>query len=217
MTLIVKGSWTQLPQPPRVWYPHSAGGSWLNYLIWCSLNNQSINGNIDNFDYPALESIVNSQSDIKYQNYIQCREHNINWDDCEIILGSSRTWFNFFLNFQKKNGREDSVRSYQIASQYAGWMRRNISFNLDWCLIWTDSRQFLDKLAELTGLELPMNTGAEQAFAQYCSGWDFEPQSGDLEVYQRAVYDFATDQEITDRQARLQRAREIVYTTWYRI
>ena len=218
MTLIVNGSWTQLPQLPRVWYPMGAGGMWLNYLTWCSLHNQSVSGDVDNFDFPVIESIVNSNSEIKYQNYFQRREHSITWHDCEIVLGSDRGWFNFFLNLQKKTGRsEDNGVRYQIAAQYAGWMRRGVQFNLDWCDIWEDPERFLATLNQLAGFDLEYNEGAQRAFEQYRRSCVFEPESGDLDVYQRAVYDLATDQETTNAQARLQRAREIVYTTWYRI
>ena len=218
MTLIVKGSWTQLPQLPRVWYPHGAGGSWLNYLIWCSLHNQSVSGDFVNFDYPVLEPIVNSQSDIKYQSYIQCREHNITWHDCEIVLGSNRAWFNFLLNQQKKTGViEDAGGRFNFATLFAGWIGRGIQFNLDWCDIWQEPQQFLSRLGELTTLNLAFNAGAEQAFEQYRRSCVFDPEASDLDFYQRAVLDLATDQDITNSQARLQRAREIVYTTWYRI
>ena len=96
-------------------------------------------------------------------------------------------------------------------------MRRGIEFNLDWCWIWENPQQFLTKLNQLAGFELEYNSGAEQAFEQYRASCVFEPLEGDLDVYQRAVYDLATDQDTTNAQARLQRAREIVYTTWYRI
>jgi hypothetical protein len=218
MTLTVKGSWTQLPQLPKLWYPMGGGGAWLNYLIWCSLHNQSVSGDVDNFDFPVIESIINSNSEIKYQNYFQLREHSITWHDCEIVLGSDRAWFNFFLNLQKKTGRsEDNGVRYQIAAQYAGWIRRGVQFNLEWCDIWQEPEQFLSRLKELTTLNLLFNAGAEQAFEQYRRSCVFEPESGDLDVYQRAVRELATDQETTNDNARLQRAREIVYTTWYRI
>jgi hypothetical protein len=218
MTLIVNGSWTQLQQLPKLWYPMGSGGAWLNYLTWCSLHNQSISGDVDNFDFPVIESIVNSNSEIKYQNYFQRREHSITWHDCEIVLGSDRAWFNFFLNLQKKTGRsEDQGVRYQIAAQYAGWIRRGVQFNLEWCDIWQEPEQFLSRLKELTTLNLLFNAGAEQAFDQYRRSCVFEPESGDLDIYQRAVRELATDQETTNDNARLQRAREIVYTTWYRI
>ena len=226
MTLIVKGSWTQLPQLPRVWYPMGAGGMWLNYLIWAARFNATIPENPMNFEFPDIENIINANPDLhfyvgdktQYHSFIQQRKHSISWHDCEIRLGSDRAWFNFFLNLQKKKGRaEDEGGRYQIAAQYAGWMRRGIEFNLDWCWIWEDPERFLTRLNELGGFDLEYNAGAERAFEQYRASSPFEPEEGDLDVYQRAVYDLATDQDTTNAQARLQRAREIVYTTWYRI
>ena len=226
MTLHVKGSWTQLPQLPRVWYPMGAGGMWLNYLIWAARFNATIPENPMNFEFPDIENIINANPDLhfyvgdktQYHSFIQQRKHSISWHDCEIRLGSDRAWFNFFLNLQKKKGRaEDEGGRYQIAAQYAGWMRRGIEFNLDWCWIWEDPEQFLTRLNELGGFDLVYNAGAERAFEQYRASSPFEPEEGDLDVYQRAVYDLATDQDTTNAQARLQRAREIVYTTWYRI
>jgi hypothetical protein len=203
-----------------------AGGMWLNYLVWCSKFDTNLPGELNHFEFPDVEAAINADPALhyyvgdrtQYHSFIQQRKHSVTWHDCEIVLGSDRAWFNFFLNLQKKKGRaEDDGGRYQIAAQYAGWMRRGLQFNLDWCLIWEDPEQFLTRLNELAGFELKYNSGAQQAFEQYRRSCVFEPGEGDLDVYQRAVYDLATDQETTNEQARLQRAREIVYTTWYRI
>ena len=225
MTLIVNGSWTQLPQLPRVWYPQGAHGSWLNYLAWCSKFDTAIPGSLECFDYNYLEPRINSTPDLhfynqsrtQYPSVIQERNNAPAWDDCDILFGSNRAWFNFFLNLQMSSATPaDLDQQYQVAARFAGWYRRNITFNLEWCLIWTNPEQFLIDFAQLTNMDLPWNSGAQQAIEQYQAVCVFDPASLDLATYQRAVYDMATDQEITDAQARLQRAREIVYTTWYR-
>lgn len=226
MTLIVKGTWTQLPEPPRVWYPNGAHGAWLNYVAWCSQFNTAIPGSLERFDHTYLEPRINStpalhfyqENRTQYPGIIQQRKDAPAWDDCSILFGSNRAWFNFFLNLQMSSETSaDQDQAYQVAARYAGWYRRNITFNLEWCLIWTDPEQFLSDLGRLIKMDLPWNTGAQQAFEQYRAVCVFDPGQSDLSTYQRAVYDMATDQEITNEQARLQRAREIVYTTWYRI
>ena len=226
MTLIVKGSWTQLPEPPRVWYPQGANGSWLSYLVWCSRFDTAVPGELEQFDYNYLEPLINSTPELhhyedsrtQYPCVIQERKNAMTWDDCSILFGSNRAWFNFFLNLQLSSATvADQDRQYQVAAQFAGWYRRNIEFNLEWCLIWDNPQEFLAQFAQLTKWDLPWNSGAQQAFEQYRATTHFDPGTNDLSVYQRAVHDMATDQDITNAQARLQRAREIVYTTWYRI
>lgn len=216
MTLIVKGSWTQIPQLPRVWCPLGINGAWLNYLAWCSLGNQHLDNAPAGFDHVEIESLVGG--DGHYARYIQVRRQSPSWDDCEIIFGSNRCWFNCLLNQHlPANSVQEQTYQYEVAARYAGWYRRNIPFNLDWCEIWERPQRFVETFGLLIGQPLTYNSSAEQAITQYRDTCRFQPESQELVVYQRAVYDMATDQDITNGEARLQRAREIVYTTWYRI
>ena len=150
-------------QRPAIWYPPGAGGHWLNYLIWCHQHQTTVPGNPINFNWQTLHSRPMTWP----ETYLQFRIHNNDPADSPIVLGSHRAWFNFFLCINTKKPQADKEGRYQSACDALNYRKRNITFNLDWRLIWTNPEQFVQDLNRTGGFDVVIDQHTTRAFEQY--------------------------------------------------
>jgi hypothetical protein len=150
-------------QRPKIWYPPGAGGHWLNYLIWCDQQQTTVPGNPVNFNWQTLHGRPMTWP----ETYLGFVTHDPDPKDAQILLGSNRAWFNFFLCINTKKPQADKEGRYNAACEALDFQKQNIPFNLDWCLIWTNPEQFVQDLNSIGGFSVTINEHTARAFEQY--------------------------------------------------
>ena len=180
---------------------------WLNYALWCGLNQKNIPGSHVYFEFPYLKSLEPT-----YVDYFDFVQHTSRPIDSDIRLGSNRAWLNFFANVIHKKGRYPGWE-FSGPRGFFEWQQKNIKFNLDWCLVFEDPEKFFDRVAKLTGYSIKLDQYTETARQQYiqsCSTLDFD------QVRQAwCNYIFSTMTNTTDSDdTRQQTVNEILAKTW---
>jgi hypothetical protein len=150
-------------QRPKIWYPAGAGGHWLNYLIWCHRHQTTVPGIPVNFDWRTLHGRQMEGG----ESYLGFMIHDTDPADSQICLGSHRAWFNFFLCINTKKLMASKEGRYKAACNALNYCKQNITFNLDWCLIWTNPAQFIQDLNSTGGFDITVNEHTTRAFEQY--------------------------------------------------
>jgi hypothetical protein len=140
---------------PTLWFAGGAGGNWLNYMIWCGLNQKNIIGKHVEFSNQNLKAQLPVFFKIvKHSDY-----------DChtDAVLGSYRSLLNFYINVATKNPSwTEAHPSGYILMQDHEW-----NYNLDYCDIFLDPDKFVKSVNQLTELNLSMDHYVECAFDQY--------------------------------------------------
>jgi hypothetical protein len=199
---------------PTIWYPVGAGGHWLNYLIWSNLFKKNLPFNVTAFSPPELFHVFND-----YCTFLDFRNpHNDSFTG-DIILGSNQAWYNFYLYNLTKNGMVSDNDLYNGAYTSLILRKKNIKFNLEWTLIWTNPEQFLNDLNLLQNCRswhLRYDTYAEIAFDQYrksCILPDLSDQafrSNSMFAHWRnAIFEHETDKNCSQQQ-RIEHTEHII-------
>jgi len=202
-----------------MWYPAGAGGMWLNYFIWCSLNNQVLDGEFKHFEFPDILPLITTE---QYPVYVCMLIHDgdsIVPSEFDLRLGSNRAWMNFYLNLLAKKGQtpgilDGSRKSFDRASE-------GIDFNLDWCLIFEEPELFIYQLNIITNYGIKYNDKTARAIEQYTNSciwvdldspeFQSDPRYKD---WHRYALQHLTDRSLTFRQ-RISQADEIVRKYYY--
>ena len=197
-----------------IWYPIGAGGHWLNYLIWCNIYKKNLPFGLPAFRPPDLANIFN--------DYCACLYLDDPHNDTvtgDILLGSNRAWYNFYLYNLTKNGMVGDDNLYKGACVNLNLWKKNIQFNLEWTLIWTDPEKFLEDLNLLhncTGWNLHYDTYSEIAFDQYrksCMLPDLSDQAFRLNPifvhWRNAIFEHETDKN-SSQQHRIEQMEYII-------
>lgn len=202
-----------------MWYPMGAGGMWLNYFIWCSLNNQVLDGEFKHFEYPDLYPFITTN---RYPVYVCMHIHSgddIVPNDYDLRLGSNRAWMNFYLNVLAKKGQSPGVLDGCHA--FYDWSNQGIDFNLDWCLIFEEPALFIYQLNMITNYGVRYNNFTKRAIEQYtnsCVWVDIDSAEFQLDARYKDWHRYAlknlTDRKLTFQQ-RIAQAHEVLHDYYY--
>jgi hypothetical protein len=144
-----------MPLKPSLYYPGGGGGNWLNYLIWCGLNQQNANHDILEFSLANIKENVTQ--------YFRMIPHLQYTSPADVRLGSNRALINFYINVCVKNPNWTGVEP----GGYIQMKKHDWNWNLDYCDIFLDPEKFIKQLNNLTGLDLKLDPCTEFAFKQY--------------------------------------------------
>lgn len=198
-----------------VWYPAGAGGMWLNYLIWVDRRRSTIDHEFPHFEFGYVNRL-----DPAYRTHIRFARHLDDHTVGTIRLGSNRAWYNFYLNLNiKKNVREQHFL-YAGAEQAIEQSKKNIPFNLEWTLLWTDPEQFISDLSRISRIDIGLNEHTLAAIEQYrnsCYLPELTEEFCQSDLYKhwhQATIDTQTDPDLTLAQ-RASQAREITHSLYW--
>ena len=187
---------------PAIWYPIGAGGHWLNYLIWCNFYKKNLPFGLNAFRPRDLTNIFND-----YCVFIDFNNPHNDTVTGDILLGSNRAWYNFYLYNLTKNGMVGDDNLYKGACVNLNLWKKNIQFNLEWTLIWTDPEKFLKDLNSFKNINLSYGSYSEIAFAQYrksCLLPDIKNNefrsSNVFKYWHKAIFDTQTDTNFSNQQ-----------------
>lgn len=198
-----------------VWYPAGAGGMWLNYLIWCYQRRRTINHAFPHFEFGYV-----IRQDPAYHTHIRFARHVDDSSVGTIRLGSNRAWYNFYLNLNVKKSVKEQHYLYAGALSAVENSKKNIPFNLEWTLLWTDPEQFIQDLSSISGIEIKLNQHTELAIEQYrasCRLPKFDQEFCQSHLYKhwhQAIIDTQTDPDSTLAQ-REDQARAITNSLYW--
>lgn len=147
----------------KIWWPQGAGGMWVNYLLWAGKENRNIGDKHVDFNYVYLK-----KNNPEYNYYVTFAKHLEDPADSGIRIGNHHAWFNFYLNVcAKKVDTDDILHLRNSAKMILNYVNRDIDFNLDWQLIFTDPEKFIAQLNLAGGYNITYNQAAQFAFTQY--------------------------------------------------
>lgn len=150
---------TSVIQKPKLYFLGGAGGSWLNYVTWCALNQTTHDYDYVNFHTDLLKKIIP-----KYTTFYQMVPHETPREFANIRLGSNRALINFYINVRAKNPT-------WTGGNIEGYMKtRNnqvFSYNLDYTDIFLDPESFLAQLKNLSGYDICFDQHTKKAIEQY--------------------------------------------------
>ena len=199
-----------MKQIPSLWYPMGAGGMWLNYAVWCGLNQKNIPGTHVHFEFLYLKSL-----DTTYREYFNFNRHLTRPIDSPVRLGSDRAWLNFFSNIIYKKGHYPGWKISGPAGFFE-WRRQNIKCNLDWCAIFEDPEKFFEQVAKLTGYSIKLDQYTEMARKQYVQSCVNAESAEVLESWRNYIFTNIANTTDSD-DIRQQQVRQILNETWFDI
>ena len=136
---------------------------WVNYLLWAGKENRNIGDKHVDFNYVYLK-----KNNPEYNYYVTFAKHLEDPADSGIRIGNHHAWFNFYLNVcAKKVDTDDILHLRNSAKMILNYVNRDIDFNLDWQLIFTDPEKFIAQLNLAGGYNITYNQAAQFAFTQY--------------------------------------------------
>ena len=147
----------------KLFYLPGGGGNWVNYLLWCWVNNKIIPGEHAHFGQDVLWPIEQT-----YGGIVALAHHDSDWHDSDIVLGSQKMFYNWWLMNQIKNSPGLIFNSKQIgplADLVDNFF--DIGYNLDWTLIVENPRKFLQQLSSFLPFEIKYTPLVRHAIYQY--------------------------------------------------
>lgn len=147
-----------------IWFPAGAGGSWLNYLVWCSTTQTSLDHPFTHFRYHDVLKVCSS-----FKVCLKYVFHYVTPDTTKspmVILGSNRAWINFWILMAEKYDADAGDTWIPTPKAY---YRPDfaITFNLDWCDIFQDPEKFLYTLSRLLEYRIKYDQHTQHAIEQY--------------------------------------------------
>jgi hypothetical protein len=191
---------------PKLWFPAGGGGAWVNYLIWCNYYQRTLPETPVSFAFEIVSSTFPN-----YHMSMDCSDPHNSTITGDILLGSNSAWYNFYLYNHIKNYPVDKTyyynNLYNRAVDRLNLWKKNIQFNLEWTLIWTNPIKFLKDLNSLKNINLNYGIYSEIAFDQYRKSCllpdiknnEFRSSDG-FKYWHKAVFDTQTDITFSDQQ-----------------